>query len=144
MKRNSAKPKKVSVNKYESQKQKPKPNLRQGQFPLNPNGSDRITFVAELDTSEKVKVVRIVSYEILINGIWERVIRYDDHAGSGFLHRHERIRLENLSEFPIPIYDGVKRKGTKQKLLEWAIQDIIKNYLIYRKRVLKRSNVDLY
>lgn len=134
--------KKQSINKYLPpiiEIEPKKDNF--GGFSLNPNNSDRISFNRETDTKGTIKISN-VSYEIKIDEEWIWIVRYDDHGGKGALHRHERINLE--SDIDVLIADGVKRKGTKKKLYDWAIADIKKNYLIYRMRFLKRIGIDLY
>ncbi len=112
----------------------------EGQFPLNPSNSDRLTFNATFD--DKVFIISNVSYEMLFDQRWEWIIRYDDHGGTEDFHRHERYCLEDESDFPssnIFVPDI-----TKKKLFEWAINDIKRNYMIYRTKFCKRNSIDLY
>lgn len=114
-----------------------KKEIFKGIFPLNVNDSDRVTYYWKLE-GKTYKEINI-TYEIKIRDTWETIIRYDDHGGEGLFHKHIRISLEDKSE--VLTADNVKRKGRKKGLLNWAINDIKKNYLIYRKKFLKVSGI---
>lgn len=120
-------------------RQASKKEVFKGIFPLNINDSDRVTYYWKLE-GKTYKEINI-TYEIKIRDTWETIIRYDDHGGAGLFHKHIRISLEDKSE--VLTADNVKRKGGKKELLNWAIQDIKKNYLLYRKKFLKASGIKL-
>jgi len=86
----------------------------------------------------KVEIFEIicVSLEIRIKNKWKTIIYYDS-SHDGNLHRHTKIAYPDESD--ITDQNNVKRKGTQEKLLEWAIKDIKNNFIVYRKNYLKRS-----
>jgi hypothetical protein len=92
-----------------------------GQFPLNPNNSDRLSFSAVVDVKNIITIINNVSYEMSFEKQWEWIIRYDDHGGIEAFHRHERLYLEDDSNLQI---NNIIEHSTKQKLLEWSINDI--------------------
>lgn len=69
-------------------------------------------------------------------------MRYDDHGGQGYLHRHYRVSLENKRE--IESSAGVRRYKNKDYELTWVCNDIKRNYLIFRSKFLKNLGLDLY
>lgn len=113
-----------------------------GNFPLNPNTSDRITFSADLKKDGSIKCVNNITYMMLYQNTWEWIIRYDDHGGNGDFHGHERVSLEDDSDFPFTSI--TIPHGTKLQLFQWAISDIRKNYIVYRDQFCHRNGIDLY
>jgi hypothetical protein len=99
---------------------------------------DRLTYiyVIDINTNKTIEVVN-VSYEIKIEGDWKTIIRYD--SAHGYLHRHSRVSLDDEKE--TTTRDSVKRKGDTKRWLTWAIQDIQKNFIEYRRLFFKRSKV---
>lgn len=108
-------------------------------FPLNTAITDRVTFSVLRNEQNSIKKIEIVSYEMNIDGKWEWVVRYDDHDGAGPLHRHVRINLE--SEKSIASTDGVRKYKNKDHELAWVCKDIKRNYLIFRKKFLKKCKL---
>lgn len=115
---------------------------QKGDIPLNVANSDRISFSVLRDDGNKLKVIQNISYEIYIDGNWEWVVRYDDHAGKGQLHRHIRISLKDDSE--VESAAGIKKYRNKNYELTWVCKDIQRNYLVFRSKFLKNSGLDLY
>lgn len=113
-----------------------------GNIPLNLAQSDRITFSVLRDEKKNLRIVENVSYEISINDRWEWVVRYDDHNGKGPLHRHVRISLKDNSDVK-SVIDSSEYKN-KNHMLTWACDDIKRNYLTFRKDLLRNSGLDLY
>lgn len=111
-------------------------------FPLNTAQTDRISFSVLRDTKRKIIKIENISYEIQINGKWEWVVRYDDHGGSGQLHRHFRVSLYDLRE--VESTARIKKYKNKTYELTWVCNDVKRNYLVYRLKFLKNSGLDLY
>lgn len=105
------------------------------------SGEDKITYVYMYrDSRGGRNIIEIicVSYEIYVANSWKTVIYYDD-AHKQF-HKHVMISLDDTKgEIST---SGVRQKGGRKKLLTWAIDDLINNYLYYKKEFLKR-NADL-
>ena len=103
--------------------------------------SDRIIYSYEIDQKGVIQKVVDVSYDININSQWITIVRYD--SKHGFLHRHMRVSLDNLSDTPTTI--GVRKRGKPHGWLTWARKDVSKNFLNYRTGFFKRSKIrDLY
>ena len=114
-----------------------------GNFPLNTAQTDRISFSVLRNDKNRIRVIENIWYEINIDGKWEWVVRYDDHGGSGPLHRHYRISLKDNKEIDSAI--EVKRfKKNKDHELTWCCKDIGTNYLDFRRKFLKNNGLDLY
>ncbi len=96
---------------------------------------DQVIYVYEIDAAREVSEVVNVSYQILINGSWVTILRFDSEHG--FLHGHRRISSGDERE--IVFTAGVKRKGTPHRWLTWSVDYIKKNYLNYKRAFLKRS-----
>lgn len=111
-------------------------------FPLNIAQVDRISFSISRNKNKEIKKIENISYEIYVNGVWEWVVRYDDHGGLGILHRHVRISLKDNHE--IETHEGIKKYKNKNSQLTWVINDIKRNYLYWRKRLVKNTGIDLY
>ncbi len=111
-------------------------------FPLNTAWLDRISFSVSRNNKHELRKIENISYEINIDGDWEWVVRYDDHGGSGFLHRHIRISLKDSSNVESSF--GIKRYKNKDHELTWVCNDIKRNYLSFRKKFLKNMGIDLY
>ena len=99
--------------------------------------TDRIIYVYKRNTKRDISEITNVSYEIRIKAEWITIVRYD--SSHGYLHRHLAISINNPSDTPSTV--GVIRKGSHQKWLTWAINDIKKRYLDYKKGFLRRSKI---
>jgi hypothetical protein len=99
---------------------------------------DRLTYiyVIDINTNKTIEVVN-VSYEIKIEGDWKTIIRFD--SAHGYLHRHSRVSLDDEKE--TTTRDSVKQKGDPKRWLTWAIHDIQKNFIEYRRLFFKRSKI---
>lgn len=111
-------------------------------FTLNTAKLDRISFSVLRNNKHELRKIENISYEINIEGNWEWVVRYDDHGGSGLLHRNIRISLKDDSN--VESAEGIKKYKNKNYELTWVCNDIKRNYLIFRKKFLKNSGLDLY
>lgn len=103
-------------------------------FPLS--NEDRITYnyARKFSTNEIVEVIN-VSFEILINGKWHTIIRYDSHHG--YLHKHIRLTLEDEKT----IVERVNVSGTHADWLTWAINDLIENFMEYKKTFFENNSI---
>lgn len=113
-----------------------------GSIPLNIAQTDKISFSVLKNEKNNIRKIENVSFEININNHWEWVVRYDDHGGSGSLHRHIRISLKDDSS--IESLSGIKKYKNKDFELTWIIDDIKRNYMVFRKNFLKEEGLDLY
>lgn len=111
-------------------------------IPLNKAQTDRISFSVLRNEKNNLRKIENISYEINIEDRWEWVVRYDDHGGTGSLHRHFRISLKDDSV--IESSAGIRKYKNKDYELAWVCNDIRRNYLIYRSKFLKSSGLDLY
>lgn len=109
---------------------------------LNKAQTDRISFSVLRNEKNNLRKIENISYEINIQGHWEWVVRYDDHGGTGLLHRHYRISLNDNSE--IESSACIRRYKNKDCELTWVCNDIKRNYLIFRSKFLKNLGLDLY
>lgn len=113
-----------------------------GNIPLNIAKYDRISFSVLINKRREVRKIENISYDILIDDRWVNVLRYDDHGGIGLLHKHTKVAINDTRE--IESSEGIKRSPNKQTQFRWAFKDIKRNYLNYRTKFLKNSNIDLY
>lgn len=113
-----------------------------GVIPLNIVQADRISFSVLRNQENVIIKIENISYEINFKDRWEWVVRYDDHGGTGSLHAHIRISLDN--ERDIESSEGIKKYKNKNYQLTWVCKNINKNYLLLRKRILKNMGLDLY
>lgn len=113
---------------------------QKGSFILNNSQGDRISFSALKDGQNKIIKAENISYEIDIDSKWVCIVRYDDHGGTGLLHRHNKVSLTDDREIQSAI--GTRR-GNKNDLT-WACDDIKSNYLAFRSDFLKNNGLDLY
>lgn len=122
----------------------PKEILRtqRASVPLNKGLTDRISFSVLRNAKKNIRKIENISYEIYINDKWEWVVRYDDHGGVGPLHRHIRVSFKD--NMIIESTDGIRKYKNKNFQLTWVCNDIRRNYLIFRKKFLKKSGLDLY
>jgi len=111
-------------------------------IPLNRAQSDRISFSVLRNEENKIRKIENISYEIKIENRWEWVVRYDDHAGKGSLHRHTRVSLKDNSE--IESSTGIRRYKNKDYELPWVCKDIKRNYFMFRSKFTKYNGLDLY
>jgi len=115
---------------------------KSGDFPLNTAGGDHISFSVLKNEKNNIRKIENVSYEININNRWEWIVRYDDHGGTGSLHRHIRISLKDDSS--IESLSGIKKYKNKDFELTWIINDIKRSYMAFRKTFLRGEGLDLY
>ena len=129
---------------YPLEKPTPKEVLHthRGNIPLNIARTDRISFSVLRNDRNKIRKSENISYEINIGNRWEWIVRYDDHGGTGLLHRHFRVSLKDNSE--VESYAGIRKYKNKDYELTWACKDIKRNYLIFRSKFLRNNNLDLY
>lgn len=117
-------------------------HVQKGSIFLNKAQSDRISYSVLRNTHNKLRTIQNISYEINIEGSWEWIVRYDDHAGSGTLHKHTRISLD--SDKDVRSGEGIKRYKDKDYELTWVCKDIKRNYLFFRRKFLRNMGIDLY
>ncbi len=117
-------------------------HTQNGNIPLNIAQADRVSFSVLRNEKNKIRIIENISYEIHIEDHWEWIVRFDDHGGSGFLHKHYRVSLNHSRE--IESYSGIKKYKDKDHELTWIINDIKRNYLIFRERFLKYNSLGLY
>ena len=117
-------------------------HAQSGSIPLNIIKTDRISFSVLRNENNNLRKIENISYEINIKNSWEWIVRYDDHGGKGYLHRHHRLSLEDNSDI-ISIAD-IKKYKNKDHELTWVCKDIKRKYLVYRSRLLKKMKLDLY
>lgn len=104
---------------------------------FNLSETDKITYTKGVNDKNIIIEVINVSYEVNINDQWVSIWRYDSEHG--YLHCHMRISLQNSSETVTNVH--VIKKGTPHTWFTWAINDIKKNYLNYRKGFMRRSKL---
>lgn len=107
------------------------------EFPLSE--IERIKYIYTYDNNQRITNIVCASYDIYINEEWVTIIFYDSEHG--FLHRHETISFENRNDMVTE--EQVKKKGQRKDWLTWAIKDIQKRSIYYKKLFLKRSNIDI-
>lgn len=117
-------------------------HTQSGNIPLNIVQADRISFSVLRNDKNRIRKIENISYEINIEGKWEWIVRYDDHGGTGVLHRHFRVSLEDDKE--VESSAGIKKYKNRDHELTWVCKDIQRNYLIFRSRFLKNLGLDLY
>lgn len=102
--------------------------------------SDRVTYSYSYkkDRNNTILEVVNVSYEVEIDDEWITILRFDSTHGK--MHCHMRISLQNPEEVVVP-GGWIARKGTPKNWLSWAMKDIRKKYLNYRKGFFKRSGI---
>ena len=113
-----------------------------GNVPLNIALQDRISFSVLRNENNHIKKIENISYEININDKWEWVVRYDDHGGTGLLHRHYRVNLKE--DRIIESAAGIRKYKNKDYELTWVCNDIKRNHMIFRKKFLEDCDLDLY
>ncbi len=100
--------------------------------------TDRLIYIYVIDTktNRTIEIVN-VSYEVKIEKHWKTIIRYD--SAHGYLHKHIRVSL--IDEKETTTRDRVKQKGDPKIWLTWAVGDIQRNFIEYRRLFFKRSKV---
>jgi|SRR3972149_11274125 len=98
---------------------------------------DRITHLASINESRKILETVNISYEILLEGKWITIVRFDSHHG--YLHRHTRISLTDEAEIEDSV--GVKKTGSPHSWYTWAIQDIKRKFIEYRTAFTRRNKI---
>ena len=104
---------------------------------FNLSDTDKITYTKAVDQNNNILEVVNVSYEVRINEEWMTIWRYDSEHG--YLNCHMRVSLSNTAETVTTA--SVKKKGTPHGWFTWAIDNIKKNYLNYRRGFFKRSKI---
>ncbi|EKE14007.1 MAG: hypothetical protein ACD_12C00718G0004 [uncultured bacterium] len=104
------------------------------EIPLSEN--NRIIYVYKDNQKTSQTEIVCVSFDIKISEDWITILYYDNHH-EGLLHRHNIISYNNKAN--IVGNDGIRRKGDWKKLLHWAIEDIKKNHIYYKKKFLSRN-----
>ena len=117
-------------------------HAQSGSIPLNIIKTDRISFSVLRNENNNLRKIENISYEINIKNSWEWIVRYDDHGGKSYLHRHYRLSLKDNSD--IISIAGIKKYKNKDHELTWVCKDIKGKYLAYRSRLLKKMKLDLY
>ena len=117
-------------------------HTQSGNIPLNRAQTDRISFSVLRNDKNKIRKIENISFEINIEDYWEWIVRYDDHGGTGPLHRHFRVSLKDNST--VESYAGIKKYKDKDYELTWVCGDIKRNYLTFRSKFLKNNGLDLY
>lgn len=119
-------------------------NTWNGNFPLNRANLDRISFSVWRNKNGIIRKIENISYDIFVVSIddWITLVRYDDHGGTGRLHKHINFALNNERE--IITSDWVTKTTNKNKQFGWVYKDIKNNYSSYRKKFCKNSGIDLY
>ena len=105
------------------------------EFPLSE--IERIKYVYTRNSMDKITNIICVSYDMQISDEWVTIIYYDSEHGS--LHRHETISFENRDD--LATEDQVKKKGTPEIWLTWAIRDILIRQNYYKTLFIKRSKM---
>ena len=98
---------------------------------------DRITYLYKRGSDGEIIEVTNVSHDTKIGEEWITIVRYDSSHGE--LHRHIRVSLQDEKDTPTTI--GVKKKGSHDNWLTWAINDIKQRFEDYKRGFLKRSKV---
>ncbi|MEK7502585.1 MAG: hypothetical protein AAB609_03590 [Patescibacteria group bacterium] len=130
--------KRIKRNKYKPKKDNP---LVKKQHEFNITPTDRVINTYMID-SKKLREITSISYECLINGEWVTIVYYDnDKSHSDRLHVHFKISYQN-QEYEAPQSKNVRQKGTARRLNTWAVEDLKNNYIIYKRKFFKRSNLD--
>lgn len=106
------------------------------EFSISENERIRYTYVR--NSKDKITNIVCVSYDIQISEEWITIIYYDSEHGP--LHRHATFSFENRN-YDLPTVDQVKKKGTPEHWLTWAINDIKNRRVYYKKLFLRRSNI---
>ncbi len=117
-------------------------HLQTGNIPLNIANLDRISFSVLRNSKNNIRKIENISYEVNLNDNWEWIVRYDDHGGVNLLHRHFRVSLKSDQE--VESTAGIKKYRNKDYELTWVINDIKRNYLVFRKSFLRAQGIDLY
>ena len=123
---------KKNASYYKSKNKQRTATIKRSYYPSENN---RLTRIYEKNESKTIENIVCISLEAKLKGKWKTIIFYD--TAHGYLHKHERFSLRNDSYSISTI--GVKRKGTKEKLLNWSVKDLHQKYIFYKRRFLKRS-----
>ncbi len=130
--------KRIKRNKYKLKKDNP---LVKKQHEFNITPTDRVINTYKVDSEKIKREITSVSYECLINGEWVTIVYYDnDKSHNDRLHVHFKISYQN-QEYEAPQSKNVRQKGTVRRLNTWAVEDLKNNYIIYKRKFFKRSNL---
>lgn len=111
--------------------------IKKGQLKYSKN--NRGTYIYKLDKSGEILEIVCVSLEILIKNKWVTIVRYDTYHGQ--IHKHLRLSYE--SNATVVVNCGLSNDLTKHMLLTWAIKDISKNYISYKKEFVDKCGLEL-
>lgn len=103
--------------------------------PYHLSENNRITRVYRKLPSGEITTIICVSLDCLLNNKWRTILYYDNVHG--YLHKHERLSLNDSSETISS--QSVKKKGSQNELMKWAIKNISINYIFYKRKFLKNS-----
>ncbi len=127
---------KYDFTKYKLQKKKLPSKEITTEISLSEN--NRIIYAFKRIRKSHIIEVTTVSLDIKIGTKWKTVLYYDCiQSHQKKLHRHRRISLDIPGE--IPFEKEINIKGAPKKKLTWAIRDIKKNWIDYKKKLLERS-----
>jgi len=107
------------------------------EFILSEN--NKLIYIYKVKPTGKVIEVISVSLNIKVSKKWETIIYYD--STHGYMHRHRRIDL--TTDDYIVDREGVRQRGTRRRLLRWAIEDLKKNYIYYKRSFIKNNKIYL-
>lgn len=128
----------VKINKYVSRKSKP---LIKKQHELYLTPTDRIVNTYMIDSKGIKREITSVSYDYLIKDDWATIVYYDnDESHDDRLHVHFKISYQK-QDYEAPQQKYVRQKGTVRRLNTWAVEDLKNNYIHYKRKFLKRSNL---
>lgn len=131
--------KRVKKNKYKPRDDNP---LVKKQHELYMTSTDRISNTYMVDATGIKREITSVSYECLINGEWVTIVYYDnDESHDDRLHVHFKVSYQN-QEYDAPQSKYVRQRGTIRRLNTWAVDDLKNNYMIYKRKFLKRSSLN--
>src|SRR3989344_2245294 len=121
--------------KDKSKLQKNKKSLKKNKETFSLTEVERLTKIYKLNKDNEIFEITCVSLEIKINSEWVTIVYYDSFHDKS-LNKHVTVSMVDRSDSPTT--DGVRKKGTQQKLLTWAIKDITKNYFYYKRNFFRR------
>ena len=131
--------KRIKKNKYKPKKEIP---LVKKQHDLYLTPTDRVVNTYMIDSRKIKREITSVSCECLIKGEWVTIVYYDnDESHNDRLHVHFKVSYKN-QEYETPQSKNVRQKGTVRRLNTWAVEDLKDNYIIYKRKFFKRSNLN--
>ncbi|MEK7550430.1 MAG: hypothetical protein AAB535_01440 [Patescibacteria group bacterium] len=103
--------------------------------PYHLSETNRITRVYRKLPTGEISAIICISLDCYFNRKWRTILYYD--TVHGYLHRHERLSLKDMSETIST--QNVKKKGSQNQLMNWVIRDISRNYISYKIKFLQNS-----